>query len=274
MATTGAGRTDGAPLEALLELLGDVNGLLEITEFRTGLVTALRRIVPAEWASLNDLGPDPADAVVVIDPPATPEQVALFASLAHENPLIAFYQRTHDGRAYRFSDVTTPAELHRTKLYRRFYGPIGVEHQIAFTLPAGPSRLLGIALSRSHRDFSDGERELLNRARPFLIQAYRNAVDHSRLLAQVGRVQMPAVGPDLASAVTGLVARGLTAREAEVLWWICSGQPRGATAEGLGISPRTVSKHLERAYRKLGVGNRAEAIRTMREAAAAPPLSG
>jgi hypothetical protein len=35
--------------------------------------------------------------------------------------------------------------------------------------------------TRPDRDFSDAERDLLERARPFLIQIYRNAIDHDRL---------------------------------------------------------------------------------------------
>jgi DNA-binding CsgD family transcriptional regulator len=251
---------DTAALESLLELLGDVHGMLDIVEFRAGLLQALMRMVPAEWASLNDLGADPADAVIVIEPGGAPaEDRELFARLAHENPLILRYQRTQDGRAYRFSDVTTPAALRRTELYQRIYAPMGVEHQIAFTLPAAPDRLLGIALCRGHDDFSDAERDLLNRARPFLIQAYRNAVEYSRVAGQAVRAETPRGSPDRGAATVALLARGLTSREVEVLWWSAVGQSPAAIAQRLQISRRTVQKHLERAYRKLGVANRSDA---------------
>ena len=56
-----------------------------------------------------------------------------------------------------------------------------------------------------------------------------------------------------------LVERGLTGREAEVVRLIAlGGSPRSA-AEQLAVSPRTVQKHLERAYRKLGVTTRSAA---------------
>ncbi|MBF5095810.1 response regulator [Azospirillum sp. INR13] len=51
----------------------------------------------------------------------------------------------------------------------------------------------------------------------------------------------------------------LTAREAEVLMWIANGKPNRDIAEILGLSPRTVDKHLEQIYSKLGVENRAAA---------------
>ncbi|MBD8877426.1 DNA-binding response regulator [Roseibium polysiphoniae] len=52
---------------------------------------------------------------------------------------------------------------------------------------------------------------------------------------------------------------GLTAREADVLLWIAKGKANRDIGEILGLSPRTVNKHLEQIYQKLGVENRASA---------------
>ncbi len=52
---------------------------------------------------------------------------------------------------------------------------------------------------------------------------------------------------------------GLTAREAEVLIWIARGKSNREISEILLISPRTVNKHLERIFAKLGIENRASA---------------
>lgn len=51
----------------------------------------------------------------------------------------------------------------------------------------------------------------------------------------------------------------LTDREAEVLLWISYGKSNGDISDVLTISPRTVQKHLERIYEKLGVETRAAA---------------
>jgi DNA-binding CsgD family transcriptional regulator len=51
----------------------------------------------------------------------------------------------------------------------------------------------------------------------------------------------------------------LTAREAEVLLWITNGKSNREIAEILSLSPRTVNKHLEQIYAKLGVENRTAA---------------
>jgi DNA-binding NarL/FixJ family response regulator len=51
----------------------------------------------------------------------------------------------------------------------------------------------------------------------------------------------------------------LTCREAEVLLWLSRGKPNREIGEILHISPRTVNKHLEQIFVKLGVENRASA---------------
>ena len=51
----------------------------------------------------------------------------------------------------------------------------------------------------------------------------------------------------------------LTRREAEVLLWVSYGKPNRVISEILGISPRTVNKHLEQVFAKLGVETRAAA---------------
>lgn len=52
---------------------------------------------------------------------------------------------------------------------------------------------------------------------------------------------------------------GLTAREAEVLSWLSRGKTNRDIAQILGLSPRTIDKHLEQIYAKLGVENRTSA---------------
>ena len=51
----------------------------------------------------------------------------------------------------------------------------------------------------------------------------------------------------------------LTAREAEVLLWLARGKSNRDIAAILDLAPRTVNKHLETVFAKLGVENRASA---------------
>ena len=78
------------------------------------------------------------------------------------------------------------------------------------------------------------------------------------------RLSEPATGQDEAILKQ---AFALTAREADVLLWIARGKANRDIGQILGLSPRTVNKHLEQIYAKLGVENRtaaaALALRTL-----------
>ena len=55
------------------------------------------------------------------------------------------------------------------------------------------------------------------------------------------------------------IAFRLTAREAEVLYWVAKGKTNKDIGDILGLSPRTVTKHLEHVFAKLGVETRTAA---------------
>ena len=112
------------------------------------------------------------------------------------------------------------------------------EHQIA------------LALIRADRDFSGRDRALLRVLRAPLIAALARA----RSRQQAG--QAPA-----AAAAGGLPdPPGLTDRETAILRLVATGRTNSAIAHQLQLSPRTVAKHLEHVYRKLGVSSRAAAV--------------
>jgi DNA-binding CsgD family transcriptional regulator len=159
----------------LLELVGECYGLTDIDEFRGSLLGVLRRVVPADYASYNEVGPGPYDTWSLTEPAMAAEAHETWSRLAHEHPVISHVAQTGDGRPLRISDVLDRPAFHALDLYREFYRPVGVEWQVAFTLPVRSPVMLGIALSRTGSDFSDEECLLLAHARPHLIQAWRNA---------------------------------------------------------------------------------------------------
>lgn len=238
---------------ALLDLVGEVIGLLDLEELMNTMLDALGRAVPATWVSLNEVGPERVTALVRGEK-LDQHYYDVFAELAHENPLVQRWNRTRDGRAYRWSDVATRAELTSTRLWREFYGQVGANHQMAFALPSESDRVLALVLTRRRGDFTDAERDFVNRARPFLIQAYRNALAYAAATER---------GP-----VRALSEAGLTEREAQVVALVARGLSNRGIAAELGVSDRTVQKHLERAYRKLGVRTRSEAATRAWELAA------
>ncbi len=62
-----------------------------------------------------------------------------------------------------------------------------------------------------------------------------------------------------ANAVQRLESAALTQRETEVLSWLSKGKTNRDIGDILGLSPRTVNKHLENIFKKLGVETRTAA---------------
>jgi DNA-binding NarL/FixJ family response regulator len=94
----------------------------------------------------------------------------------------------------------------------------------------------------------------------------RSAPDGRTLLAQrLGDVGMGEamwllnVQPAGDASASRLATASLTPRETEVLSWIAKGKTNRDVGEILGLSPRTVNKHLEHVFEKLGVETRAAA---------------
>lgn len=74
-------------------------------------------------------------------------------------------------------------------------------------------------------------------------------------------------GPAVSPAAALSAALGVSEREGEVLAWVAQGKSNRDIAAILALSPRTVTKHVETIFAKIGVENRtaaaARAIRTL-----------
>ena len=86
-----------------------------------------------------------------------------------------------------------------------------------------------------------------------------------RVAATELELQRPAAGavpvPARARDEPPPAPRGsVTPRERQILRWVREGKSNQAIAEILGISPLTVKNHIQKILRKLGAGNRAQAV--------------
>lgn len=86
----------------------------------------------------------------------------------------------------------------------------------------------------------------------------------ARLLSAEGRSMLILEEHSESINVEALRRVGLTRREIEVIAWVAQGKTNIEVAMVLGVSPRTVQKHLERIYQKMGVETRtAAALRAL-----------
>ncbi|MBK7331259.1 MAG: hypothetical protein IPI87_02160 [Betaproteobacteria bacterium] len=147
-----------------------------------------------------------------------------------------------------------------TPLYADYYARVGLDHALALPLYVDERMLVSFVFNRKGRDFSDGERELLELLRAPLYRQSR--AGKARALAASGG-PAPASASDREDPLAAL-----TDREREVLGWVSAGKSNAQIAQIVGASLRTVAKHLERIYEKLGVESRtAAAMRAVRRGA-------
>jgi DNA-binding CsgD family transcriptional regulator len=146
------------------------------------------------------------------------------------------------GQITKISDFYSARQWHSTGMYSDFYRPLGIEHDLALSLPAprrcgGPGRSVRLFFFRgSGPDFSDRDRALLVLLRPHLHRAYLDAEQH--------RLGVPQ----------------LTPRHWDLLRLVAAGYTNAQIARRLGLSEGTVRKHLENIYGRLQVSSRTAAV--------------
>lgn len=143
------------------------------------------------------------------------------------------------------SDFFTLAQFRDSELYQEFYRYADVERLLAFASMRGSGMAtVNVVRDRHSRDFTERDRLILNLLRPHFNQARQNAELASAKSANDARP---------------LTAYGLSAREMDICQWLGGGKTNPEIAIILGISARTVEKHMEKILEKLGVENRTAA---------------
>lgn len=232
-------------------------------------VRALSQLVASEITTLSLCNLRTGHREVVASPGCalSPAEIESFDLHFHEHPLVHFHgvERRLDVR--RISDSLPLTEFRRTGLYNDYYRRIGIHHAIAVPLLRNREWLVSFVLNRTRRDFSDRESELLDLVRPHLARAYAAAC------SQANGAMAVTVGRD-ERGEPPLPGDALTQREGEVLDCLSWGKTDREIGLILGISARTVQKHLEHIYPKLGVETRTAAVMRVNARASAPPRLG
>jgi DNA-binding CsgD family transcriptional regulator len=227
---------------AALHAIGE--GCVQSDDFAKRGVDSLPRLVASELTTLSVCNLDTGHRAVVSDCPGalSAREVALFDRHFHEHPLVREHGRNPRAVTKRIDDLLPDAEFRASPLYGDYYRAIGIDHVMAVPIHVDRRLLVSFVFNRSGRGFNQGERDSLELIRPHLGHLYR-------LCAALGRAGW-------APAQTWQ----LTPREQDVLRWLSAGKTDKDIGALLDISPRTVHKHLQRIYEKLGVETRTAAV--------------
>jgi len=184
------------------------------------------------------------------------ERIASAANsdLLQHHPLLRWYRVTRTTGPQTMDRVPRAISLtSRSGEITELMGAHGLARQLAIPLSAPGRDGAAVVVCRScGEDFSDEDLEVATRIAP-LFRALRTQAEVLR--------DIPAVTPVAA----------LSERELTVLVRVARGCTSFAIASQLECAPRTVEKHLEHVYRKLGVNDRVSAVRVARAAGILSP---
>jgi DNA-binding CsgD family transcriptional regulator len=164
----------------------------------------------------------------------------------------------------RLSEVVSSQRWHQNPVYVESHRAWGMEDQMVTLLGLRGMCLHLVSVSRAGRPFTDRERELLDEMRPHVKTAIRRAIATAQPYQVVRIVAVPEVASVIGLAVPE-PAQILTPHEAVITGLVSTGLTTGQVARRLGVSPRTVDKHLEHVHAKLGVTNRVALVGAFRD---------
>jgi DNA-binding CsgD family transcriptional regulator len=179
----------------------------------------------------------------------TPELLEEFHSeqVMARHPLLRWFAATGDPTPQSVERIPEALVPSRDRdWFRDNLEPYGCEHQMSIPYHLGGVSHGAFVLTRANDDFSDEELELARRLQRLIAGLYVQV----RAQGLQGRAVRPC-GPE----------QVLTGTEAAVLSLLAQGYTARGIARRLSNSPRTVDKHLEHIYRKLGVKDRLTAVR-------------
>jgi len=185
------------------------------------------------------------------------------ARVAHQHPVINYFQRTGDGTPHAISDFLPRRKFQGLDLYQNLYRRYETEDQLSISHLHGREWVVGLVVNRNEWGFAGRDRALLEAMRPTFFSVFdRLKALNDLSLAAEG---VPGETAHVSLLRKSLVGRGLSKREAEVLAWIVDGKTNSEIAGLLKINEGTVRKHVERVFFALGVRSRAAATRVALE---------
>lgn len=219
------------------------------------LCAALAASTRSGIGSFTEVRADPP-SVRIVSWPDEQDQLPLGAMLAAsipEHPMLQHYLPGSRVDVLRVTDLTSEHTWRHSSLRSTIHEVCGVDQIVLMPLASSPGVVAGFSLGRDATDYSDHEVDVLTD-----LQRITGAT-----LRRVGVLQRWSAEIDPGDARAGRSAAdqaGLTVRETAVLAELVDGRTAAAIARRLDISPRTVTKHLEHVYRKLGVRDRVSAV--------------
>jgi DNA-binding CsgD family transcriptional regulator len=240
-------------MDPAAEFAANLHSLGDRKDYLDAASQLLLKLIPSDHAAWGSLDVAAGTAEVVPYPYESRADVPkMMLEMYGEHPVIASLRTDTAGRdlqPLRLSDFISDLDLYGTRTFQEGLSLLDVNRQLLlFTVGSRCDFFHCWSLNRWNHDFNDNEVALAQQVQPIL-----QLLD----VAYAGP-------PQQATATANADAYSLTAREQEVMNLLGQGLKVVSIGRLLGCSPRTISKHVENAYTKLGSTNRIDALRRLR----------
>ncbi|MCE7004142.1 LuxR C-terminal-related transcriptional regulator [Kibdelosporangium philippinense] len=212
----------------------------------TTIATTLASILRSNVAFYIDIGVESAD-VSAISFDRDPGAFRTMMTVAASHPLFQHYRDTGTHEVLDARTLLGGSLWRNHEIFSISRALLDIREHV--TIPLGAMR--GYSLGRSDGAYSAAELALLERVQALLMSLDRHQRTYRHWHTSIAS---PARAAEVAEDFR------LTSREITVLHLLAQARTAPSIARQLRISPRTVHKHVENLYRKLGTSDRLSAI--------------
>jgi DNA-binding NarL/FixJ family response regulator len=197
-------RLDASDVRRLVDAVTEIGSLSHDLPFPPETLELFGTLIPADTIGyceldrverrlLRYIGISDDGETVAGDTDEAPD-AATFWRLEPQHPLCV-YVRSGGVGAMRISDRVTRRELHGLEIYKDYFRPCHVEHELAVALPARVGQTRTFLFDRESRDFSERDRLLLDLLRPHLIRRYASWAMQRRAAAGLAEIAESGASP-------------------------------------------------------------------------------
>lgn len=184
-----------------------------------------------------------------------------YGSVMMHSPLIRHFRTVPTARVVRLSDLLARRRWHDNPVYRESHRALDIDDHLVMAEFQERGVGFGISVGRSGTRFPESARSLATLVEPHLRVAIRRCLQSFSPYRALTITPQPAwyiaVGP---AVVTSAGKSPLTPRQRQVMGLIAAGRSNQQISRSLGVSVRTVDKHVELAFRSLDAHSRTEAV--------------
>lgn len=245
-------RVSSSDLRGIVHFLDAALSLEPDESLPPATLGALGGLIASDQIDYFEIRPDRSviSLTTAFEEEPAPWVLDALARVAHQNPLGPFKWTPADG-PLRMSEVISERRLRRLDYYHDFLRPAGIRDRLRVWLWRSPESAACVTFTRADALFGERDAAVLAVLQPHLETLRERAIiarDHPK-------------------------EAGLTIREAQVITMAATGRSNADIGRLLFMSPATVAKHLEHAYRKLHVVGRSEVAASLRASVDQPMLS-